>query len=184
MSKRIPRLEMEELEPRLQDTLRARVVRLGYLGEFFKCTGHAPDVLRHFMEMTEALKKTVPDKITETVALTIAVKTGNDYERNQHQRLSSKLGFGKDWIRSVEKLDPQNQELLSESERIVQEFALAAMDRMGNNCQQEFEKVLNVLEVSEAIGVLMLVGRYMTHAVAVNTLDLVPPKPSIFEEKA
>lgn len=57
MSKRIPRLEMEELEPALRDTLRARVDRLGYLGEFFKCTGHAPDVLRHFMEMTESLKK-------------------------------------------------------------------------------------------------------------------------------
>ncbi len=182
MSKRIPRLEMEELEPALRDTLRARVDRLGYLGEFFKCTGHAPDVLRHFMEMTESLKKAVPDKITETVALTIAVKTGNDYERNQHKRLSSKLGFGHDWIKAVEELDPHNQELLSDSERIVQEFALAAMDRMGNHCQQEFEKVLDVLEVSEAVGVLMLIGRYMTHAVAVNTLDLVPPKPSIFED--
>lgn len=177
MSNRIPRLEIEQLDLELKETLRARVERLGYLGEFFKCTGHAPDVLRHFMEMTEALKKVVPDKITETVALTIAVKTGNDYERNQHERLSSKLGFGEDWVRSVEKLDPQNQELLTDSERIMQEFALVAMDRMGNNCQREFEKVLDVLEVSEAIGVLMLVGRYMTHAVAVNTLDLVPPKP-------
>lgn len=182
MSKRIPRLEMDELEPKLREALNARVERLGYLGEFFKCTGHAPDVLRHFMEMTEALKKTVPDKITETVALTIAVKAGNEYERNQHERLSSKLGFGKEWISAVEQLDPDNQIKLSEDERIVQKYALAAMERMGNNCQPEFEQVLDVLEVSEAIGVLLLVGRYMTHAVAVNTLDLVPPKPSIFEE--
>ena len=183
MSNRIPRLEMDQLEPQLQDTLRPRVERLGYLGEFFKCTGHAPDVLRHFMEMTEALKKAVPDKITETVALTIAVKTGNDYERNQHERLSFKLGFGKEWVRAVEELDPDNQSLLSDSERAVQQFAMIAMDRMGNECQQEFDRVLDFLEVSQAIGVLMLVGRYMTHAVAVNTLDLVPPKPSIFEEQ-
>ena len=184
MSERIPRLGMDDLEPQLRETLQARVERLGYLGEFFKCVGHAPDVLRHFMEMTEALKKAVPEKITETVALTIAVKTGNDYERNQHERLSSKLGFGKDWISAVEKIDPENQELLSNQERIVQQFALGAIDRNGNDCQDEFEQVLDVLEISEAIGVLMLVGRYMTHAIAVNTLNLVPPKPSIFEEEA
>jgi hypothetical protein len=182
MSKRIPRLEMEQLEPLLKETLRPRVERLGYLGEFFKCTGHSPDVLRHFMEMTESLKKAIPDKITETVALTIAVKAGNDYERNQHERLCIKLGFGHDWVRSVEKLDPENQQLLSESERIVQTYALAAVERMGNHCEVEFEKVLDVLQVSEAVSVLLLIGRYMTHAVAVNTLGLVPPKPSIFEE--
>ncbi len=183
MSKQIPRLEMDDLDPQLRETLQPRVDRLGYLGEFFKCTGHAPDVLRHFMEMTEALKKAVPEKITETVALTIAVKTGNDYERNQHERLSNKLGFGKDWISAVEKLDPENQALLSNSERIVQQYTLVAIDRNGNDCQIEFEQVLDVLEISEAIGVLMLIGRYMTHAIAVNTLNLVPPKPSIFEEE-
>jgi hypothetical protein len=183
MSLRIPRLEMEQLDPKLKETLRARVERLGYLGEFFKCTGHSPDVLRHFMELTEALKKAVPDRITETVALTVAVKTENDYERNQHERLCIKLGFGHEWVRSVEMLDPGNQKLMSESERIVQSYTLAAIKRMGNNCENEFEKVLDVLEVSEAVGVLMLVGRYLTHAVAVNTLGLMPPKSSIFEEE-
>jgi len=183
MSKKIPRLEMEQLDPQLRETLRSRVERLGYLGEFFKCTGHAPHVLRHFMEMTEALKKAVPDRITETVALTVATKTGNDYERNQHERLSIKLGFGNDWVRNVEKLDPDNQEGMSEAERIVQTYTLAAMERMGNHCADEFDKVLDVLKVSEAMGVLLLVGRYLTHAVAVNTLDLAPPKPSIFEEE-
>ena len=52
MSKRIPRLEMNELAPNVQETLAARVKRLGYLGEFFKCSGHNPDVLVSFMEMT------------------------------------------------------------------------------------------------------------------------------------
>jgi hypothetical protein len=183
MNKRIPRLEMEQLEPQLRETLRPRVERLGYLGEFFKCTGHAPDVLRHFMEMTEALKKAVPDRITETVALTVASKAGNDYERNQHEHLCIKLGFGNDWVCSVEMLDPDKQEKMSEAERIVQTYTLAAMERMGNHCAGEFNKVLDVLKVSEAMGVLLLVGRYLTHAVAVNTLELTPPKPSIFEEE-
>jgi hypothetical protein len=134
------------------------------------------------MEMTEALKKALPDKITETVALSIAVKTGNDYERNQHERLSAKLGFGQEWVRSVEKLDPENQDLMTEAERVAQTFALAAMERMGRQCDKEFERLLDILEVPEAVSVLMLVGRYITHAIAVNTLGLIPPKPSIFEE--
>ena len=113
MSKRIPRLEMDEFEPRLRESLRPRVERLGYLGEFFKCTAHTPDVLRYFMEMTEALKKAVPDRVTEAVSLTIAVKTNNDYERNQHERLCVKLGFGHDWVRAVEMLDPEHQDLMS-----------------------------------------------------------------------
>jgi hypothetical protein len=182
MSKRIPRLEMAELDSQLRETLAPRVERLGYLGEFFKCTGHAPHVLRHFMEMTEALKKAVPDRVTETVALTVAVKTGNDYERNQHERLCVKLGFGHDWVHEVEQLDPQNQGMMSEAERAAQAYTLAAMSRFGKECKAEFERVLDALEVSEAIAVSMLVGRYLTHAVAVNSLDLVPPKPSIFEE--
>jgi hypothetical protein len=182
MNKRIPRLEMDQLEPRLRETLRPRVERLGYLGEFFKCTGHAPDVLRHFMEMTEALKKAVPDRITEAVSLTIAVRTGNQYERNQHERLCLKLGYGHDWVRAVERLDPELQEMMTEAERAAQAYALVAMSRYGQQCESEFNRVLESLPVPEAIGVLMLVGRYITHAIAVNTLGLAPPKPSIFEE--
>lgn len=183
MSKRIPRLEMDDLEPRLRETLRPRVERLGYLGEFFKCTGHAPDVLRYFMEMTESLKKAVPDRVTEAVSLTVAVKTGNDYERNQHERLCLKLGFGHDWVRAVERLDPAQQEILSEAERAAQAYTLAAMDRFGRDCTSEFDRLLDTLEVPEAVGVMLLVGRYITHSIAVNTLALTPPKPSIFEEQ-
>jgi len=72
MSKRIPRLEMNDLAPKVQEALAARVKRLGYLGEFFKCSGHNPDVLVPFMEMTEALKEALPDRLTEVGALTVA----------------------------------------------------------------------------------------------------------------
>ncbi len=93
-----------------------------------------------------------------------------------------KLGFGHDWVREVEKLDPDNQKLMSEVECAAQAYTLAAMSRYGKDCKPEFERVLNALEVSEAVGVAMLVGRYITHAVCVNTLDLAPPKSSIFED--
>jgi len=64
MSDRVVRLEFDELAPRLQDILRARVARLGYLGEFFKCTAVQPDILASFLEMTEALKNALPDRLT------------------------------------------------------------------------------------------------------------------------
>lgn len=85
-----------------------RVERLGYLDEFFQCTGTQPDVLLPFMEMTGALKKALPDRLTETGALTVATLMGNDYERNQHERLSRKLDFGEDWVAAVEEVSPDS----------------------------------------------------------------------------
>src|SRR5262249_35146601 len=114
MSRRIQRLEFDELAPNVRNVLEPRVKRLGYLGEFFKCAGHQPDILTPFMEMTEALKKALPDRLTETGALTVATLMGNNYERHQHERLSRKLGFDEDWVRAVERVSPDAAPLLSE----------------------------------------------------------------------
>src|SRR5580765_3076508 len=133
MSKKIPRLEMNELAPNVQEALAARVKRLGYLGEFFKCSGHNPDVLVSFMEMTEALKEALPDRLTEVGSLTVAGAMGNAYERNQHERLSEKLGFGRDWVAAVNKLDPGGSGPLSKEERAVQRLALAVVGRKGHH---------------------------------------------------
>jgi alkylhydroperoxidase family enzyme len=105
---RIPRLELDQLDPRVARVLEPRVKRLGYLGEFFKCAGHQPDALIAFMAFTEALKSALPDRLSEVVALTVAGVTGNDYEKHQHERLSVKLGFGADWVASVNRLDPDH----------------------------------------------------------------------------
>src|SRR5258708_21027066 len=106
MSKKIPRLEMNELAPNVQETLAPRVKRLGYLGEFFKTSGHNPDVLVSFMEMTEALKAALPDRLTEVGSLTVPAIIANAYKRNHHERLSEKLGFGRAWIAAVNRLWP------------------------------------------------------------------------------
>ena len=50
----VERLSFDRLAPKVQNVLQARVERLGYLGEFFQCTGHQPDILVAFMEMTDA----------------------------------------------------------------------------------------------------------------------------------
>src|SRR5258706_5721070 len=117
MSKKIPGLEMNELAQNVQGTLAPRVKRLGYLGEFFKTSGHNPDVLVSFMEMTEALKQALPDRLTEVGSLTVAAIMGNAYERNQHERLSEKLGFGCDWIAAVNRLEPDADGPMGKDER-------------------------------------------------------------------
>lgn len=182
MSKRIPRLEMNELAPNVQETLAARVKRLGYLGEFFKCSGHNPDVLVSFMEMTEALKEALPDRLTEVGALTVAGAMGNAYERHQHERLSEKLGFDRDWIRAVNRLDPAEPSPMSEDERAVQQLALAVVDRNGHHVEPALEAVIDLIGHKQAMAVLFLIGRYVMHAYVVNALDLKPPVPSIFPE--
>jgi alkylhydroperoxidase family enzyme len=184
MSKRIPRLEMAELAPQVQETLAARVKRLGYLGEFFICSGHNPDVLVSFMEMTEALKEALPDKLTEVGALTVAGAMGNAYERNQHERLSEKLGFGRDWVVAVNKLDPEAPGPLSQEERAVQRLALDVVARKGHHVEDDLETLLDRVGPEQAMAVLFLIGRYVMHAYIVNALNLAPPVPSIFEDGA
>lgn len=179
MSERIKRLEFDELTPATQDVLRARVERLGYLGEFFKCTGHQGDILVPFMEMTEALKKALPDRLTETGALTVARFMENDYERHQHERLSKKLDFGETWIAEVERLSPDDAAEMSAAERAAQRLVLAML-RRGKGVSGELEAAIDAIGPEGTIALLFLVGRYVTHAMIVNALGLQPPVPSIF----
>src|SRR6267143_6225009 len=113
MSALIPRLSFTELDPELAELLRPKVERLNYLGEFFQCTGHQPRALISFYKLTEDLKQALPDNLTELVALTIATKMNNAYERVQHERLSLKLGLSEAWIREVTSLLSKREGTLS-----------------------------------------------------------------------
>jgi alkylhydroperoxidase family enzyme len=176
------RLEWNELEPALKGALAARVERLGYLGEFFKCMGHQPRALRAFVEFTEASKKGLAFNLIETIALSIATHMGNAYERNQHERLSVRSGLSKDWIRAVQALEPDVQTLLSDDEKRVQELALAVLDNNGHDARAAFEDFAAATTDEIAVAALMVITRYVAHAIIVNTLALAPPVPSIFED--
>ncbi len=178
----LPRLEFDELEPGLADYLDARVKRLGYLGEFFKCAGHQPKALLAFMEYTEAGKADLPKKLTETIALSVAGFMGNSYERNQHERLSVRLGFGRDWVEAVNALNPEAQSLMTDDEQAVQRLVLTILDSKGHDAGAEFEALVQRVGPEQAMAILMVAGRYVVHAMIVNTLDLAPPVPSIFED--
>ena len=178
MSKLIPRLSMNELDPQLAELLRPKVARLNYLGEFFQCTGHQPRALISFCRLTEDLKEALPDNVTELVALTIATLMDNPYERVQHERLSLKLGLSEAWIREVSSLRMESGSQLSEKELLVQKLALAVMNRRGHDTQSELDAVIESLGHKQAVAVLMLIGRYVMHALIANSLALKPPVAS------
>lgn len=178
MSDLIPRLSMAELDPQLAELLRPKVERLNYLGEFFQCTGHQPRALISFYTLTEDLKKALPDNLTELVALTIAAKMNNAYERVQHERLSLKLGFSEAWVREVISLRAKAGDQLSETELLVQQLAIAMLERGGHETETELEQVIKGIGQKKAVAVLMLIGRYVMHALIANCLALKPPASS------
>jgi alkylhydroperoxidase family enzyme len=182
MSKSIVRLEMDQLEPSLAARLAPRVARLGYLGEFFKCAGHQPAALTAFVDFTEESKKGLPERLVEVVALSAALSLGNAYERNQHERLCVRRGFGKDWIAAVEALDPDHAPGLSDGERAVQRYVLRALEGMGRGAAAALEGLVEALGAEAAVAVMMVLGRYAVHGLIVNSLELAPPVPSVFED--
>jgi alkylhydroperoxidase family enzyme len=181
MTALIPRLSMTELDPHLAELLRPKVERLKYLGEFFQCTGHQPRALISFYTLTEDLKKALPDNLTELVALTIATKMNNAYERVQHERLSLKLGLSQEWIRDVTLLLSKRGAALSETEVVVQKLVLAVIERGGHDTGAELEEVVKAIGHEQGIAVLMLIGRYVMHAMIANSLALKPPVSSPLE---
>jgi alkylhydroperoxidase family enzyme len=182
VSSKLPRLPFEQLDERAQAVLQERVERLGYLGEFFQVTGVQPTLLVPFMEMTHAFKEVLPQRLIELVALTVARLMDNRYEQHQHERLSHKLGFGKPWISAVLTLAPQDAAELSDAEQQVQQLVIAMVDRRGKAVQQELAAVIAAIGEQQSVAVLFLVGRYITHALIVNSLELAPPVQSIFKE--
>src|SRR4051812_33166576 len=163
----IARTGFDDLEPTLRDALRPRVGRLGYLGEFFQCAAHQPAALVALNTLTEELRRALPDDAAEIVALTVATVTGNDYERHQHERLSLKLGFTEDWIRTVIALGDGG---------IVQRTVLALLEDRGRGA--DVDALAAEKGDAFAIAVLLLTGRYVLHSTVVNALGLAPPVAS------
>jgi alkylhydroperoxidase family enzyme len=178
----IPRLTLEELEPELAAALKPRVARLGYLGEFFTCLGHQPTPLLAFVDFTESAQAALDKRSVEIIALTVSTRKNNDYERNQHERLSMRLGLGREWISQVEALRPDNAHLLSDSEKELQRFVLAATEERRAESQALFGTLVAARGNAAAVAILMVIGRYTAHALMVMALGIAPPVPSIYED--
>lgn len=174
----IPRLSFDELPEKLRAELDAKVRRLGYLGEFFQVAAHQPDALFHFNRFTETLKEALPQNLVELLALTISSWSGNAYERVQHERLALKLGLAEEWIREVERLEPDAARLLSGEEKAVQRLALAMAKSQGRDARSASEACANFCEPARLVAIMLTVGRYLAHSAVCNTLRFVPPVSS------
>lgn len=184
MIDRVSRLALEDFDAELRAMLEGRVHRLGYLGEFFRISAAQPEILKSFLTFTEALKEALPSSISETAILSVASIMENDYERNQHERLCMRLGNSMGWIAAVERLDPDNAELMTDEERATQRLVIAAIRSRGKDLRTELDALIRLIGPNQTIALLFLIGRYMTHALLVNAFELVPPVSSIFEEQA
>lgn len=182
MPSSLPRLELTDFPAALAASLEPRVKRLGYLGEFFQCAAHHPQALTAFNALTEASQAGLPDRLVEVIALTCSVWMGNDYERNQRERLCVRRGFGRDWVAAVNALRPDADSVLTGEERSVQRLTLRTLETHGNGTGELFEGIVHSLGPRSAIAILMVIGRYVAHGLIVNTLGLRPPVPSIFED--
>jgi hypothetical protein len=182
MSSSLPRLELADFPAALAASLEPRVNRLGYLGEFFKCAANHPRGLAAFIDFTEASKGGLSDRLVAIIALTCTVWMDNEYERNQHERLSVRQGFGRDWVAAVNALKPDADSMLSAEERCVQRLTLAVLNTRGKLAGESFEEAIQTLGSALAMAILMVIGRYVTHGLIANTLALAPPVPSIFED--
>jgi alkylhydroperoxidase family enzyme len=175
----VPLIEIDELDPVVRQRLQSKIDRLGYLGGFFQLTAHQPEALAAFIDYTDATKRALPDDLAEIVALTVATATGTDYERHQHERLSVKLGLGKEWVASVEKLDPESSELTPE-QRATHRWVLAVLKAHGRDSASELDGLVRELGSTTAIAVALMCGRYVAHATIANSFGIRPPVPSIF----
>ena len=182
MSARIPRLSFEQLPPEIAEGLRAKVTRLGYLGEFFAATAHQPRALKAFMDFTDFSKGELDMRLVELIALSVATMKAVAYEKNQHERLAVKLGYGRDWVAAVEALAPEKQALINDDERAVQRYVMAAVERDGVDTGDLLQRVVERLGVEGAVAVMFVMGRYTSHAIMVNSLDIPAPVPSIFDD--
>jgi len=178
----VPPIGLDDLPIDLATALRPRVERLGYLGEFFQRAGHQPDALLAFHRFTEVSKQALGEGLTEVVALTVSVARRVDYERNQHQRLAVQLGRSRAWIAAVERLEPGLAEPLDDQERHAQATVLAVIQDDGHGSRSAVEGYAERYGAPAAVALLLVVGRYVAHAVVVNALEIEAPVPSIFEE--
>jgi len=183
-NKIIPALGFEELPESIATRLRAKYERLGYLGEFFARTAHQEKALAAFMDFTEASKEALEMPLVELIALTIAQHKNVAYERNQHERLSIKLGYGREWVEAVERMDPENTASahLSEHHRVVQRYIIDALDSDGHKASIALERVVQLLGYETAVAVMMVMARYVGHALMVTSMNISSPVLSIFEQ--
>ncbi|MEO5724328.1 MAG: hypothetical protein ABIQ39_03025, partial [Ilumatobacteraceae bacterium] len=142
---------------------------------------------------TEECKLALGPEMAETVALTAATSLGNVYERNQHERLAVRRGMTRQGVAAVEALAPDDpQSPLSEMQRAVQRFVLAAIESLrsrdlpaadaGSDSAARLSQLQALSDDATAAAVALLTGRFVAHALISRACQLTATVPSIFED--
>jgi len=176
-------VEPSALDAALAARLSARMDRLGYLGAFFAYAAHQPAALAGFVDFTESLKGALPDGLSEVVALASATRLANEYELAQHIRRARVLGFSDQWIAEATGRDESSSEMgththcahLSDDELAARDLTHCVLRDAGHGSSSSFDVVVGQLGAQAAMGVLLLIGRYVAHACVANTLGLTSP---------
>lgn len=180
MSDAIPRLSFEDCNPRVQELLKPVVERLGYFGEFFQIVGNNPEALLKFMEYTGAVKAPLEPNMNEVLALSVCARCGGDYERIQHERLSLKSGFSKEWIGELTGEISPAESTLSASEAKLRDLAIAVVE--GGDATKALKTVAEDLGPERALAAMLQITRFQTISTLCRVFDMKLPVPSVFEE--
>jgi alkylhydroperoxidase family enzyme len=180
----IERVPLERMTSDLRFRLAPRVARLGYLSEFFQVAAHQPEALEAFVDFTEALKRSLPWRVVEIVALTVSAGSGNDYERVQHERLARTLGMSDDEIRAVEAGDGMDPPAFDEQDRLTHAIARDFVEASGRGAAPLVRRLAGIAGPQVAVGVVLTASRYLAHAAASNAWELLPPVPSPLHEES
>lgn len=173
----LPRIDLNDMPATLEAQLAPRIARLGYLGEFFRVGAHQPEALSHFVAFTESLKKALPARTVEIVALTVATLSGNHYERVQHERLALAIGMTKAEVRRILQHDLTTPPF-TRAEVLSQDLAAAIVETTGRDAPQILSEVTELAGPEAAVAVVLTAARYLAHAAAANAWELTPPVAS------
>ena len=182
MTDALPRQSFDDADPRVRELLKPVVERLGYYGEFFQVVANQPDALLKFMEYTGAVKAPLDANLNEVLALTVCSRSpGGEYERIQHERLSLKTGFTKEWIGELtgEIIPAQSQ--LSQTETKLRDLAIAVVD--GNDATAPLNAVVEALGPERSVAIMLQITRFQTISTLGRVFGMTLPVPSIFEEE-
>jgi Carboxymuconolactone decarboxylase family len=177
-------IALDEMPAELRELLQPRVERLGYLGEFFQRGAHQPDALAAFYRWTEALKAALPFRVVEAIALTVATRTGNDYERVQHERLALAGGMSRDEITALQRMRGGICQTLADEEVAAAALARCLLEDFGRGCDSALLRLSRLLGEAGAVGCLMLAARYVAHATMANAWGLRAPVESPLADEA
>lgn len=180
MSDAIPRLSFEDSDPRVQELLKPVVERLQYFGEFFQVAGNQPDALIKFMEYTGAVKGPLEPNMNELLALVVCARCGGEYERIQHERLSLKSGFTKQWIGELTGALTPAETQLDATERKLRDLAIAVVE--GGAVTAQLNAVTEDIGPERTLSAMLQITRFQMICTLCKAFDMKLPVPSIFEE--